>query len=380
MATRVDLAVQLTRHGLDLVKGAYPARWTPPVPSHARWSRERAAAWRDEVGWLVGCNFMPSTAGNQLEMFQPETYDPETIDRELGWAADLGMNSIRLFLHHLLPGVPGFWERLDQVLDLADAHGIGTMLVLFDGCWNPRAHLGVQPEPRPGIHNSTWLQSPGSEILSDPRRWSSLRPYVDEVLSRYGADPRVHCWDLFNEPNAPEVNYFRTGSAQKYRLATALLDQVFDWAQEADPSQPLTAGVFVGVSGALERGDPINRLMLGRSDVISFHNYLARDRLVASIEHLSAYGRPMLCTEWMGRPTSTPDLIEVFAERDVGCHIWGLVDGRTQTKFPWSSWQRRTPSGAPWFHELLHADGSPYDPAEVEMFRGVVRPRTRPAV
>ena len=134
MPTKIDLAAQLLRHGLDVVRGAYPARWTPPVRSEARWSRDRALAWQDDVGWLVGCNFMPSTAGNQLEMFQPETYDPVTIDRELGWAADLGMNSIRLFLHHLLPEVPGFWQRLDDVLGLADAHGIGAMLVLFDGC------------------------------------------------------------------------------------------------------------------------------------------------------------------------------------------------------------------------------------------------------
>lgn len=378
MPTRADLAMHLVRHGLDVAKGAYPARWTPPVASRARWSRERANAWRDEVGWLVGCNFMPSTSGNQLEMFQPETYDLDTIDRELGWAADLGMNSIRLFLHHLLPQVPGFWERLDEVLDCADGHGIGAVLVLFDGCWNPVSRLGPQPDPRPRIHNSMWLQSPGSELLSDPRRWDVLRTYVDEVLGRHGTDRRVHCWDLFNEPNGPEVNYFRTGSAQKYRLATELLDRVFDWAQVADPSQPLTAGVFVGVSGALERGDAINRVMLARSDVITFHNYFARRRLVASIDHLSAYGRPVLCTEWMGRPRSTPDLIEVFVERDVGCYTWGLVDGRSQTRYPWSSWQKDTPADAPWFHELLHPDGSPYARSEVEQFRRVARPRTRP--
>ena len=378
MPTRTDLTMQLLRHGLDVVKGAYPARWTPPVTSEARWSRGRANDWWQRTGWLVGCNFMPSTSGNQLEMFQPETYDPVTIDRELGWASELGMNSIRLFLHHLLPEVPGFWDRLDEVLDLADAHGIGAMLVLFDGCWNPESRLGPQPEPRPRVHNSTWLQSPGSEILSDPRRWDVLRPYVDEVLGRHGTDPRVQCWDLFNEPNGPEVNYIRTGSAQKYRLATELLGRVFDWAEEADPSQPLTAGVFVGVSGALERGDPINRVMLARSDVITFHNYLPKERLVASIEHLCAYGRPVLCTEWMGRPKSPPELIDVFAERRVGCYSWGLVDGRTQTRFPWSSWQRDTPPDAPWFHELLHPDGSPYDEREVERFRRTVLPRTRP--
>jgi hypothetical protein len=378
MPTRVDLSLHLLRHGLDVVAGAYPARWTPPVPSSARWSRERALAWEREVGWLVGCNFMPSTAGNQLEMFQAETYDPATIDRELGWAADLGMNSIRLFLHHLLPQVDGFWGRLDEVLDIADGHGIGVMPVLLDGCWNPVSRLGPQPEPRPRTHNSIWLQSPGSAILSDPRRWDTLRPYVDEVLGRFGDDRRVHCWDLFNEPNGPEVNYIGHGTAQKYRLATELLDHVFDWAQAADPTQPLTAGVFVGVSGALERGDRINRIMLSRSDVITFHSYLPRRRLVASIEHLTAYGRPVLCTEWMGRPRSTPDLIEVFAERAVGCYTWGLVDGRTQTKYPWNSWQRATPDGAPWFHELLHPDGSPYDRAEVERFRATVQPRTRP--
>ena len=288
-------------------------------------------------------------------------------------AADLGMNSIRLFLHHLLPEVPGFWQRLDDVLGLADAHGIGAMLVLFDGCWNPVSHLGPQPDPRPRTHNSIWLQSPGSEILSEPRRWHELRPYVDEVLGRFGDDRRVHCWDLFNEPNAPEINYIATGSADKYWLATELLDRVFDWAQAADPSQPLTAGVFVGVSGALERGDRINRLMLSRSDVITFHNYLPRRRLEGCIDHLAAYGRPVLCTEWMGRPRSTPDLIDVFADRQVGCYTWGLVDGRTQTRYPWSSWQKDTPPDAPWFHELLHGDGRPYDQAEVERFRRATR-------
>lgn len=376
MASKLDLQLQLLRHGLDIVKGAYPARWTPPVPSRARWSRERALAWQGDTGWLVGCNFMPSTCGNQLEMFQAATYDPDTIDRELGWAADLGMNSIRLFLHHLLPEVPGFWERLDEVLTIADGHGIGAMPVLFDGCWNPASALGPQPAPRPGVHNSMWLQSPDAAILADPRRWGTLRPYVEEVLGRHGTDRRVHAWDLFNEPNGPEFNYAATGTAQKYRLATELLDRVFDWAEEADPAQPLTAGVFVGVSGALERGDPINRLMLSRSDVITFHNYLPRRRLVASIDHLVAYGRPLLCTEWMARPRSTPDLIEVFAERDVGCYTWGLVDGRTQTKYPWTSWRKPTPPDRPWFHELLHPDGSPYDPAETDRFRTVARPRT----
>ena len=378
MAWQTDAVLQFTRHGLDIVKSSYPARWTPPVPSEARWSAERARRWEEETGWLVGCNFTPSTAGNQLEVFQDETYDPETIDRELGWAADLGMNSIRLFTHHLLHELPYFHDRLDEILGIASSHGIGAVLVPFDGCWRNTAKLGPQGDPVPGLHNSMWLQSPGKEILSDPRRWHELRPYLDALLERFGDDTRVQAWDLYNEPNGPEAD-IRTGAPQKYRLPTELLSHVFDWAQAADPSQPLTAGVFIGMSGAAERGDPINRVMLGRSDIISFHSYKPKPKLEACIEHLAAYRRPMVCTEWMGRPQSPVELIDVFAAHGVGCHTWGLVDGRTQTRYPWSSaWRRSTPD-TPWFHELLHPDGSPYDPAEVAHLRRVVLPRTRPA-
>ena len=66
-----------------------------------RWSREKAAEWYKQQPWLVGCNFIPSTAINQLEMWQADTFDPKTIDRELGWAENLGFTSVRVFLHDL---------------------------------------------------------------------------------------------------------------------------------------------------------------------------------------------------------------------------------------------------------------------------------------
>ena len=56
-------------------------------PARAVWTKERARAWADSTGWLVGSNFIPSTAINQLEMWQATTFDPTTIDRELGWAS-----------------------------------------------------------------------------------------------------------------------------------------------------------------------------------------------------------------------------------------------------------------------------------------------------
>lgn len=321
----------------------------------------------------MGCNFVPSTAGNQLEMFQADTFDAATIGRELAWAADLGLNSIRLFLHDLLwRHDDTFLDRVERVLELADAVGIGVMPVLFDGVWNPRPTLGDQGRPRPGVHNSMWVQSPGADMIRDRSRWKELQGYVDAVLGRFGEDPRVQVWDLFNEPDNP--NGFTYGSTElpdKRDAVTPLVDAVFDWAIEADPSQPLTVGIWVGVHGRPERVSRLNRISLGRSDVLSFHSYRRREPLRRAIEHLSSYGRPLLCTEWLARSSgSTVDLLRDFAELGVGAYTWGLVSGRSQTIHPWTSWARPGRGEPdPWFHDLLRPDGLPYDADEVALFR-----------
>jgi hypothetical protein len=340
-----------------------------------RWSTERAARWQTDVGWLVGCNFTPSTAGNQLEMWQSESFDPETIDRELGWASDLGMNVVRVYLHDLLFEADGnaFLARIDEVLAIAHRHGIGMMPVLFDGVWHPKPKLGAQPDPVPRLHNSIWVQSPGNAILQDRSQWPALKPYVTGVLSRFAADERIIAWDLFNEPDQIDQITIAGGSRdEKAAAATELLVCVFDWAREVDPSQPLTAGVWEYDSDHRPVDNPINAVMLERSDVITFHCYEPRAALEAVIQALSAHGRPLVCTEWLARTAgSSVDLLEVFAEHQVGAINWGLVDGRTQTRFPWRSWFEAVDDDEPWFHELLHADGSPYDPEETATFRRV---------
>lgn len=344
-----------------------------------RWTTDRARQWQDECGWLVGCNFTPSTAGNQLEMWQAETFDPETIGRELGWAAGLGMNAIRLYLHDLVFDADGdaFLERIDRVLDLADGHGIRAIPVLFDGVWNPRPRLGPQPEPKPRLHNSMWVQGPGSEVLLDRSRWPQLRPYVAAVLERFGADRRVVAWDLFNEPDQIDLDTIAAGSgADKSRAATELLDVVFDWSRELDPTQPLTAGIWEYESNHRPTANDLNTLILERSDIITFHCYEPADALTAVIDRLSVHDRPLVCTEWLARTAgSTVDLLDVFATHGVGAINWGLVDGRTQTRYPWRSWTEPVDDDEPWFHELLHADGTPYDDDEAATFRRLTAPR-----
>lgn len=348
-----------------------------------RWTVEQANVWYAEQPWLVGCNFTPSTAVNQLEMWQADSFDPETIDRELGWAADIGFNSIRVFLHNLLweQDREGLLRRVDQFLTIADKHGIGVMLVPLDGVWDPQPKLGKQREPRPHVHNSGWLQAPGAEILGDPKRHDSLRPYIYGLIHHFRNDERVQVWDLFNEPDNPNRNsYGRDGTRtelpedKKERMATMLLKKVFVWAREADPSQPLTAGVWRGDWSNHDTLTEYNRVMLDESDIVSFHSYGNLDFTVTRVDQLRRYNRPMLCTEYMSRGSgSTFDPVMGYLKKHkIGAYNWGLVAGKTQTNYPWETWQKQyTAEPELWFHEIFHKDGTPYDVEEIKYIKSL---------
>src|SRR5690606_10633866 len=133
------------------------------------WTDSAANAWYAGQPWLVGPNYTPANAINQLEMWQEETFDPQTIDKELGWAAELGMNTARVYLHDLPyeQDSTGFLKRIDQFLGIADKHGIKPLLVFFDSCWDPFPEAGTQRAPKPHVHNSGWVQSPGQHALKD---------------------------------------------------------------------------------------------------------------------------------------------------------------------------------------------------------------------
>lgn len=348
-----------------------------------RWTVEQANAWYAEQPWLVGCNFSPSTAINQLEMWQADTFDPETIDRELGWAADIGFNSIRVYLHNLLweQDSEGLLRRIDQFLGIADKHGIGVMLVPLDGVWDPLPKSGKQREPRPHVHNSGWLQAPGAEILGDPKRHDSLRPYICGLIHHFRDDTRIQLWDVFNEPDNPNRNsYGRDGARtelaedKKEQMATSLLKKVFVWAREANPSQPLTAGVWRGDLSNHDNLTEYNRVMLDESDIASFHSYGNLDFTVQRVDSLRRYNRPMLCTEYMSRGSgSTFDPVMGYLKKHkIGAYNWGLVAGKTQTNYPWETWRKQyTAEPELWFHEIFRKDGTPYDAEEIKYIKSL---------
>ncbi|KAJ3064197.1 hypothetical protein HDU98_012358 [Podochytrium sp. JEL0797] len=326
-----------------------------------RWSEEKANAWYSKQGWMVGANFLPSTASNQLEMFQHETFDPNTIDRELGIAATMGMNTMRVFLHDLLfdADPDGFVARLDAFLGICAKHKIRPLLVFFDSCWDPYPKIGKQQEPIPGVHNSRWVKSPSWTALADPTQFPRLEHYVRSVIHAFKSDPRIFGWDMWNEPG--------NGSSQEQLSVIAdLLPRVFQWAREEGVTQPLTCGVWGDIDF-----DAFQLMQIDLSDFISFHNYAGPDLFELHLFKLQFFNRPLVCTEWMARPHSIPSEILPIAKREnVAMINWGLVDGRMQTKFPWDSvGHPYDHEPEPWFHDLFHPDGTPYRREEYDLFK-----------
>lgn len=322
-----------------------------------RWTLEEAKAWGDQQGWLRGSNFNPSTAINQLETWQAESFDPETIDRELGWAEDIGFNCMRVYLHHLAWQVDrdGFKSRMEKYLTIADGHGIKTIFVFFDDCWNAEYKAGKQPEPKPGIHNSGWVRDPGNLLFSNPEIMDTLEVYVKEILSHFGDDQRIALWDLYNEPG-------NNGLGTK---SMPLLQKVFGWAREIKPSQPVSVGVW---NKSLVE---LNEYQLENSDIITYHNYSNEIDHKEAIDSLKTYGRPLVCTEYMARTRGSrfENIMPLLKEEHVGAINWGLVAGKSNTMYAWDT---PIPDGSEpdvWFHDIFRPDGSVYDPKEIELIK-----------
>ncbi|WP_116090527.1 cellulase family glycosylhydrolase [Sphingomonas crusticola] len=352
-----------------------------------RWSAAQANVWYAKQSWLTGANYIPASAINQLEMWQAATWDPAQIDKELGWAqTQFGMNTMRVFLHDLAwqEDPAGFKQRMDQFLAIAARHGIKPVFVFFDSCWDPDPKIGPQHPPIPGVHNSGWVQGPSRTDLVDPKQDGRFKAYVEDVIGTFAQDNRVLAWDMWNEPdNGGGGSYNGLQLAQERARITALLPRIFGWARSKNPIQPLTSGVWAGGDWSPANAgklDPIQRIQLEQSDVITFHNYDWPEQFEQRVSQLRGYGRPIICTEWMARSAgSTVDAVLPIARRqNVGMINWGFAKGRIQTNLPWDSWERPYTLQQPvvWFHDLVQPDGQPYRAREAEIFRSL---RAQPA-
>lgn len=337
-----------------------------PTPSikdwstNGRWTIERANAWYAKQPWIVGCNYVPSTAVNQLETWQAETFDPKTIDRELGYAESLGMNTARIFLHDLAwkNDAKGFKERLARFLEIATKHKIRALITFFtNGGPGTEIKAGKQPEPDLRTHNSRWLQSPGKAVATDPSSWSYLEDYVKDVVTTFAKDERILLWCLYNEPENTGKGY----------SSMPLIQHLWKWARQVAPSHPLTGSYVPDWYG---NDIPVASFLGENSDVISFQVYKNAKETKKCVNRYGKFNRPVICTEYMGRPHSLfQDNLPMFKANNIGAINFGLVKGKCCFHLPWGTLKEDAPEPKTWFHDIFHEDGTPYDPAETELIK-----------
>ena len=322
-----------------------------------KWSKEKAEKWYAEQPWIVGANFNPSTAINQLEMWQAESFDLPTINKELGYAKSIGFNTMRVYLHSLAYKADpmGFKKRMEQYLQCANSHGIKTMFVIFDDVWGPTPKIGKQPDPKPGIHNSGWVQDPGDPMSRDTKNFPELKIYVQDILKTFANDKRVLLWDLYNEP----------GNSGKLTASIPLLNAVFSWAREVNPSQPLSVGVW--------RWDfkELNAIQTAQSDIITYHHYSDAKDHELILNLLKSHGRPMICTEYMARTRDSKfsNILPLLKRENVGAINWGLVAGKSNTIYQWDTPIENGEEPLEWFHDVFRKDGTPYREDEIRVIK-----------
>lgn len=330
----------------------------PAVQETAKvWSVEKANAWYSQHKWLTGANYIPANAINQLEMWQAQTFDSATIDKELGWAESIGFNTMRVFLHSLAyqQDPAGFKNRMNTFLVIASRHHIEPLFVFFDDCWNKEPKTGLQPVPKTGIHNSGWMQDPGQAASSDSTKFPALEVYVKDVLTTFGKDKRILLWDLYNEP----------GNSGKKDSTLPLLKKVFEWARAVNPDQPISAGVW---KWELEN---LNEFQFINSDIITYHNYEDQQWHLRTVELLKMSGRPLICTEYMARTRNSrfSNILPMLKREHIGAINWGFVAGKTNTIYAWDTPIADGSQPIEWFHDIFKTDGTPYREDETNLIK-----------
>ncbi len=301
-------------------------------------------ALADLISDIRGANYVPSNTVSDTQMWAE--FDLDTIDRELGYAEGLGLNSIRVFLQYLVyeHNPKGMLDRFDALLECAGRHGLSVMPVLFDDCFGPEPNLAPQTgQPQTGAHNPYWQSSPGRSRMGQDYR-PKLRAYVDDLVGKFKRDPRIIAWDLYNEP-----------LSRSYSVA--LVRDVFEWARQIGPEQPLTTCYY----GAL------------LSDLTNIHFYVSPtegpDEATRIIEGAKTFGKPVAATEFLGRPNhgELHETLPLFAEHKIGWYLWELMIGVNQTRYQWA--HAPTAPEDVVFQGVLYSDGTPYRQDEVELLR-----------
>uniref|UniRef100_A0A914CLI6 C-type lectin domain-containing protein n=1 Tax=Acrobeloides nanus TaxID=290746 RepID=A0A914CLI6_9BILA len=329
------------------------------------WTPDQAWAWFNaQKPYIMGTELTVSSAANQLEMWQAETFNADLIDKEISFGSKLGFTVFRIFLHDLVyfNDPTGFKSRMNTVLNILDKYKMKALFVFFDS-ENPDTNptLGQQPKPLPAKCDSVYAYTPNMTILNDPSKHEILKPYILDVVGTFANDSRVLAWDVYNEPGFG-------GSDNRNPAQEILLQLVFEWARSANPTQPLTSPVMFNT--------PAQVIQTNNSDVISLHIYTNAAGFEQAIKNAQQYQRPIIVTEFLARGSISSyfaNILPLGKQYNVGMIAWGHVVGKTEWNMPWDSWNNGVSyveyPPTVWFQDIFRQDGEPYLREEAQIVK-----------
>ena len=351
----------------------------------APWNAGAASDWYVRQPWIIGANYIQSNTVNQIEMWQADTFDGDRIDMELGWAERLGINTLRVSLSETVwardPG--GMQSRMGKLLKIAEKHKMRVIFVLFDSSGDPYPEWGRQRQPKPGVRNSLWVQSPGAKGLSDPKAVEKALGYAEDVVAAFSIDKRVLAWDVWNEPdNLNATSYANSELPNKLEIVRELLPKVFQYARAGVPTQPVTSGLWNGDWSSEAALSPIEKIQIEKSDFISFQNYDAPDEFEKRVKWLQGFRRPVVCTGFLARNqgSSIEAILPIALKYDIGALVGDLVQGKTQRWLPWDSWQKPYVDREPpvWSQDLFRTTGPLYREQDADVIRQMIASAPKP--
>ncbi len=349
-----------------------------------QWTHEEAWAWYDRAGPIRGFNYTPSNCMNFAEIWQAEYHDEVTavMDRELALAEELGLNSVRMRLPFevYLAQHDSFMANLEDFLNRLASHGMTMMPIFFSDCCVPKElyrpmPIGVRTEPVKGYFGGSPVtpfdgtEKVGYLPIDEPETWGDVERFVKEIVGRYGKDPRILFWDIWNEP----------GNMHRGTKSLPLMERCFRWAREMDPDQPLSAGPC-GLGGEFPYGylnkpwplTEMERAAVELSDLMNFHFYGDYTHTKMYIDYLRQFGMPMVCSEWLHRPFRSifETHYPLFREENVGTYFFGFVNGKKQFNEPWEQCRSMPDVDLSlWMHDIFHGDYTPYSEREIQALK-----------
>ena len=300
------------------------------------------SAGQECYGNLRGANYVPSYARNDVHLWME--FDPTVIDRELGYAAILKLNCVRVFMQYAVYEADPrtFLGRFERFLALCDKHHVQMMPVLFDSCFGDFPDLI-------SYRDKDWMACPGQNRLG-PEEWPKMERYVRDVVGEHSRDRRIVMWDIMNEPTCTR---FYEQPAEKERIHK-FLRHFLDYAKSQNPDQPCTVGLMSSAEIPL---------VIDRVDVVGFHSYAPelREDIQQARAMAERAGKPVIINEVVRRPEQPFELaMPIVREERIGWVFWELMLGKTQFS-----------RGASPVQGLIYPDGTCRDAGEVAAVLGV---------